>query len=423
MKNKLPFSSLIKARNVIAGALLAGMCSLNTQAANELPLPESDNVDQVFFVGNNWDGTVTVIRPEGDYGQIGVINMVPDRKERMRQIFFNPIKLIAFWYIRHTAGEGNDQLVDDMYSTPDGRSLVASRPSFADVVSIDIATGKLNWRTPVDGLRADHMAISPDGKTVAVSASTGNVVQILDIYTGEEVGKFETGDKPHENIYFDNGTKILNSSIGNVQTSLDAPWQDFTKGDRKITIADVTNNYEVVRTIDLRPALDAFGRKDLSDAVRPAVLSLDESTLYAQVSFFNGLVEYDMNTDEVTRVVQLPGSDTIPEDRRKWVNDSRHHGLSISADGTKLCVAGTMDDYVTIVDVESMESSQLIPSGKPYWATVTPDGDNCLVSESETDSVTVVNFASGERIATVPVGNHPQRVRLGYVPAGWDGVQ
>ncbi len=165
--------------------------------------------------------------------------------------------------------------------------------------------------------------------------------------------------------------------------------------------------------------LAAFGRKDLSNSVRPMVLSKDESKLYAQVSFFNGLVEYDLKTDKVTRIGQLPGSSTIPKDRSKWVNDSRHHGLSISADGEKLCVAGTMDDYATIVDRQSLKAGKLIPAGKPYWATRSPDGKSCVISESETDVVTVIDFATGEKVRSVPVGNHPQRVRLGYAPSDW----
>ena len=314
--------------------------------------PQPPNTQQVFFVGNNWDGTVTVIRPSQDFGKIGVVNMIPDRKQRLLEIHLNPIKLIAYTYIQQTAGEGNDQLVDDMYSTPDGQSIVASRPSFADVVSINIKTGKINWRTPVEGFRADHMAVSPDGQRVAVSASSGNVVHVLDIHTGKELGRFSTGDKPHENIYFAGGSKILNSAIGNVETSMDAQWQDFTKGKRLITIADA-NTYKVLKKIDFRPALDAFGRKDLSNSVRPMVLSKDESKLYAQVSFFNGLVEYDLKTDKVTRVAQLPGSSTIPKDRTKWVNDSRHHGLSISADGEKLCVEASIDENATFVASQS----------------------------------------------------------------------
>lgn len=410
-------------RNTLHKYLLPALCAVTalsastTQAAStEMPAPA--NSKQVFFVGNNWDGTVTVIRPSGDFGKIGVVNMIPDRKERLLEIHLNPIKLIAYTYIQQTAGEGNDQLVDDMYSTPDGQSIVASRPSFADVVSINIKTGKINWRTPVEGFRADHMAVSPDGQRVAVSASSGNVVHVLDIHTGKELGRFATGDKPHENIYFANGSKILNSAIGNVETSLDAQWQDFTKGKRYITIADA-NTYKVLKKIDLRPALDAFGRKDLSNSVRPMVFSKDESKLYAQVSFFNGLVEYDLNQDKITRIAQLPGSSTIPKDRTKWVNDSRHHGLSISADGEKLCVAGTMDDYATIVDRRTLQATQLIPAGKPYWATRSPDGRSCVISESETDVVTVIDFATGNKVLSVPVGNHPQRVRVGYVPADW----
>ncbi|NNG77702.1 YncE family protein [Acinetobacter sp. ANC 4277] len=402
-----------------SNALLAATAftSLAIHAATAT-MPVPPNSQQVFFVGNNWDGTVTVIRPSGDFGKIGVINMIPDRKERLKEIHLNPIKLIAYTYIQSTAGEGNDQLVDDMYSTPDGKSVVASRPSFADVVSINIATGKINWRTPVEGFRADHMAVSPDGQRLAVSASSGNVVHVLDINTGKELGRFATGDKPHENIFFDGGSKILNSAIGNVETSMDASWQDFTKGKRFITIADA-NTFKVLKKIDFRPALDAVGRKDLSNAVRPIVLSNDESKIYAQVSFFNGLIEYDLNQNKITRIGQLPGSSTIPSDRTKYVNDSRHHGLSISADGEKLCVAGTMDDYATIVDRSTLKAGKLIAAGKPYWATQSPDGKSCVISESETDVVTVIDFATGEKVLSVPVGNHPQRVRIGYVPAGW----
>lgn len=391
--------------------------SLNSHATTSV-MPAPANSQQVFFVGNNWDGTVTVIRPSGDFGKIGVINMIPDRKERLTEIHLNPIKLIAYTYIQSTAGEGHDQLVDDMYSTPDGKSVVASRPSFADVVSINIATGKINWRTPVEGFRADHMAVSPDSQRLAVSASSGNVVQVLDINTGKELGRFATGDKPHENIFFNGGTKILNSAIGNVETSMDAAWQDFTKGKRLLTIADA-NTFKVLKTIDFRPALDAVGRKDLSNSVRPIVLSNDESKIYAQVSFFNGLIEYDLNQNKVTRIGQLPGSSTIPSDRTKYVNDSRHHGLSISADGEKLCVAGTMDDYATIVDRSTLKAGKLIAAGKPYWATQSPDGKSCVISESATDVVTVIDFATGEKVLSVPVGNHPQRVRIGYAPAGW----
>lgn len=304
-----------------------------------------------------------------------------------------------------------------MYTTPDGTALVASRPSFADVVSIDLATGAIRWRFPVSGYRADHMAVSPDGTRVAVSASTSNTVHVLDIRTGAQLGSFGTGDKPHENI-FTRDNRLWNMSIGEVNTDLDAPWLDWTKGDRRITVADATT-YQVVKVIDMRDRLDAAGRRDLSDAVRPAVFTPDGSRLYFQVSFFNGLVEYDVAADRITRVATLPKNPATSEDRTTWVNDSRHHGLSVSPDGSRLCVAGTMDDYATVVDRATLMPGTLVPASKPYWATVSGDGRDCVISESGADQVTAINFATGQKVASVGVGDHPQRVRIGHLPAGW----
>ncbi|MER7005319.1 YncE family protein [Dactylosporangium sp. NPDC000555] len=371
-----------------------------------------------MFVGNNWDGTVDVIRSSGTYAKLGRINVVPDKSQRLLEIHLNPVRLAFFLGVRQGPGEGHDQLVDDMYTTPDGGALVASRPSFADVVSIDLRTGALRWRFPVSGYRADHMAVSPDGKQVAVSASTSNTVHVLDIDTGRQLGSFGAGDKPHENIYTDGGRYLWNMSIGEVNTALDDPWLDWTKGDRHITIAD-TRTFQVVRTVDMRARLDAFGRSDLSNAVRPAVFTPDERTLYFQVSFFNGFVEYDVASDRITRIRELPKNPATSPDRTTWVNDSRHHGLSMSPDGAKLCVAGTMDDYATVVDRATLQEGALVPASKPYWATVSGDGRDCVISESGADQVTAISFATGQKVTSVPVGDHPQRVRIGHVPVGW----
>ncbi|MEU4690911.1 YncE family protein [Actinoplanes sp. NPDC023714] len=371
---------------------------------------------EVLLVGNNWEGTADVINPSGDYAPIRRVNIVPDRAQRLAEIYLNPIRLVYYLGIQQGPGEGHDQLVDDLYATPDGTAIVASRPSFADVVSIDLATGAVRWRFPVSGYRADHMAVSPDGTTVAVSASTSNTVHVLDITTGRQLGSFATGDKPHENVYTDGGRYLWNMSIGNVETDLDAPIWDWTKGDRHITVVD-TATFQTVKTIDMRSRLNAFGRKDLSNAVRPAVFSPDFGTLYFQVSFFNGLIEYDVATDRITRVKTLPKNAGTSDDRTTFVNDSRHHGLSMSPDGGRLCVAGTMDDYATIVDRAALREGPLVTASKPYWATVSGDGRDCVISESGADQVTAISFATGRKVVSVPVGDHPQRVRIARIAA------
>ncbi|MFG3016437.1 YncE family protein [Streptomyces cinerochromogenes] len=402
----------------VAAALVLTVAAPATAASASAAAP--DGLREVLFVGNNWDGTADVIRSSGDFAKIGRIDVVPDKDARMAEINADPVKWIYFQAIRNSVGEGHDQFADDMYATPDGRSVVVSRPSFADVVSIDLATGKLNWRFPVAGYRADHMAVSPDGTRVAVSASTANTVHVLDIGTGKQLGSFKTGDKPHENIFTRDGKYIWNMSIGDVNTALDDPGWDWTKGDRRITVVDA-RTYQQVKVVDMRQRLDAYGLKDFSDAVRPAVFSPDESKLYFQVSFFNGFFEYDVAGDKITRVKTLPKNPATSEDRTTWVNDSRHHGISMNPEGTKLCVAGTMDDYATVVDRATLQEGPLVTASKPYWATVSGDGKECIVSESGADQVTAIDFATGRKVASVPVGDHPQRVRLGHVPADWTG--
>ncbi|MEU6282974.1 YncE family protein [Streptomyces sp. NPDC047028] len=404
----------------VAAALVLTVTGPATAASAATSGSADPALREVMFVGNNWDGTADVIKSTGDFAKIGRIDVIPDKDQRMAEINADPIKWIYFQAIRNSVGEGHDQFADDMYSTPDGRSVVVSRPSFADVVSIDLATGRINWRFPVAGYRADHMAVSPDGRRVAVSASTADVVQVLDIDTGKELGRFATGDKPHENIFTKDGKYIWDMSIGEVNTSLDSPGWDWTKGDRHITVVDATT-YKQVKVIDMRQRLDAFGLKDFSDALRPAVFSPDESKFYFQVSFFNGFFEYDVATDKITRMKTLPKNPATSDDRTTMVNDSRHHGLSMNPSGTKLCVAGTMDDYATVVDRATLQEGPLVAASKPYWATVSGDGKDCIISESGADQVTAIDFATGEKVTSVAVGDHPQRVRLGHVQADWHG--
>jgi WD40 repeat protein len=412
-RKALAGSALTRSRltHAVAAAAVLAAC-LTAPAASAATLRE------VMFVGNNWDGTADVVKSTGDFAKIGRLNVIPDKTQRLTEIYLNPIKLAFFLGIRSGPGEGHDQFVDDMYSTPDGSAMVVSRPSFADVVSLDLATGNIKWRFAVSGFRSDHMSVSPDGTKLAVSASTSNTVHVLDINTGTQLGSFKTGAKPHENVFANGGRYIWNMSIGEVNNDYDAPNQDWLKGDRHITVVDAAT-YQVVRTIDMRSRLDAFGRNDLSNSVRPAVFSPDFSKLYFQVSYFNGFLEYDVATDKITQVKTLPKNPNTSDDRKTFVNDSRHHGLSMSPDGSKLCVAGTMDDYATVVDRATLQQGPLVAASKPYWATVSGDGRACVISESGSDQITAIDFSTGQKLVSVPVGDHPQRVRVAHVSADW----
>ena len=404
-----------------AAVMVVAVLGLAAFWASSASAATGTGLRDVIFVGNNWDGTADVIDPHQNYRRVTRINIVPDLQERLLEIYTNPVRLGYFLAIRELVGEGHDQYVDDMYSTPDGRLLIVSRPSLADVVAINLNTRQIAWRFQVDGQRSDHMAMSPDGKRVAVSASTGKVVHILDTATGHEVGRFPSGDSPHENNYSADGNLIYHASIGRVYTPTDQPEFDTTKGDARFQIVDTSTN-QIVERIDMGQKLEEAGYPNMSSAVRPMALSPDESVVYFQVSFFHGFVEYNFNQDRVTRVAHLPNE--VPEmPREQYLLDSAHHGIAMNSAGTKLCVAGTMSDYAAMVSRKTFAYKLLHLGEKPYWSTTSRDGRNCYVSWSGSDRISVISYDKQKEIARVPVGDHPQRIRTGNVRTDWLAAQ
>jgi hypothetical protein len=171
--------------------------------------------------------------------------------------------------------------------------------------------------------------------------------------------------------------------------------------------------------------------------VRPMAISPNGRYLYFQVSFFHGYVVFDTRAGDlngttdytiggvpepghgaVVDLVRLDKRTTAPRDL--YVNDSAHHGLSIDEDGDTLCVAGTMDDYAALVDIRSEDVTYFDEQttghyyGKPYWTTEGM-GDTCWISLSDADALAVLDVETGKELAYLRVGNHPQRVRHGYV--------
>jgi DNA-binding beta-propeller fold protein YncE len=389
-------------------------------AAQEGP-PQRPDTRQVMFVGNNWEGTADIVDARS-FERLARINTIPDKEERLAEIQRDPERLAFFLAIRQFVGEGNDQYTDDMFTSHDGRFVYVSRPSFADVVGISLDTGRIVWRFPMEGQRSDHMAISPDGQSLLVSDSTANKVHRLDTRTGRKTGEFPSGDSPHENNYSKDGSLIFHASIGRVYTptdqSLTPPLElirDTTKGERYFQVVDA-NTMQVLERVDMGQKLEEAGYPEMDSAVRPMALSPDEKTLYAQISFHHGFIEYDLDSDRVTRVANLPLSEEARNTPREdYLLDSAHHGLAMNPEGTKLCAAGTMSDYAAIVRRDSFAHT-IIPIGKkPYWSTNGLGGTHCWLSVSGDDKVVIIDYASERQVAQVPVGDHPQRVRLGAV--------
>ena len=425
----------------------------------------------VMVVGNNWGGTATIVDAR-TREVLTTINIIPDKDEELQHVMTpsasHPAGAAFYFAIQQGVGEGHDQYVDDAFTTRNGRYLAVSRPSLRDVVWIDIAKAaaageagdpdSIVAEAEMDGYRTDHMAVSPDRRRLLVSDSTERQVLVFsmvnetlqsgrDVTMGQRLRSFESGDTPHENNYSDNGNRIFHASIGRVYTPGDDgdfdPPGDTTKGDRWVQVVR-SGSYKVRRRWDMGQELAEAGYPRMSSAVRPVAFTPNYGIMYAQVSFFHGIVEFNLakrdktgggdyevggipepRSGVVTRKIDLPIAKKVRDmPREQYVLDSAHHGLAMNEHGSKLCVSGTMSDYAAIVDRKTFTptifkgAARYIEGerySKPYWAVEGP-GNTCWMSMSGSDLVTVISFAKEKVIDEVPVGFHPQRVRQGRIP-------
>jgi hypothetical protein len=436
---------------LVAGAALAAGAPAGDEPATAAPEP---GLRDVMWVGNNWAGTATIVDERTLEVLRTGVDLVPDRQQELDDIYLAPDRLAFYLAIQQGPGEGHDQYVDDMFTTPDGRHLAVSRPSFGDVVWVDIARATTGQPAPIvreqqmDGYRTDHMGVSPDGRRLLVSDSTERQVieySMVDevrpdgtqVRMGDRLRTFESGETPHESNYTADGDRIFHASIGKVYTPGDDPLMDPAKGDRWFQVVDDAS-FTVAQRWDMGKELAEAGYPDMSPAVRPMAVAPGERHVYLQVSWFHGIVEFDTRAPDlngrvdytagsvaeprvgaVNRVIPLPNR--VPDlPRELYVNDSAHHGLAIDEDGRTLCAAGTMDDYVALVDRTTTDRQIFDRQStghdylKPYWSTEGL-GNTCWISLSGSDAVAVLDFETGEELAWLPVGDHPQRVRHGGV--------
>ena len=356
----------------------------------------ADSLHNVVLVGNSVSGTVSFLDGQ-TFSNLGSLNVIPDLQQRLDQMTID--EKIGYALVKQQ--EGGDRFVDDMAVSPDGQTLYVSRGNLADLVAFNLVTHQMLWRFKVAGIHADHMALSPDGTQLVISATTAQEAQVVNPQTGTLIGSFPTGTYPHQNDYSADGQHIYNSSIG-VTTLPQA--LEALKGPRLLTVVDA-KTLKVIRTYSF------------DHGIRPSVITPDEKTMYAELSYLNGFIEFDLTTGKITRTVNMPFSaaaQSLSPD--SYPLNSAHHGLAMSGDGSKLCDVGTIDNYVAIISRPGLTTDKIINVGNmPYWATTSHDGNYCLVSNSKDNDVSVISYSTAQEITRVPVGSFPQRERLAVV--------
>jgi DNA-binding beta-propeller fold protein YncE len=348
----------------------------------------------VVLVGNLRDGTVTVI-DEHALKVLGKINVIPDGDTPQ-----DPAQAAVYPVLVQSKGVN---YVQGLALSPDGRTLYVSRGYLGDVAAFDVATRRLKWRLQVSGLRADHVALSPDGRRLFVSALTANEVQVIDTGTHTFIGSFATGDWAHVLEFTPGNRLIVNGSLGNQLLPGGAPTNDW------LTFAD-PNTLEVKRVLK-------FGA-----GVRPFVFSPDGRLAYVQFSFLNGFDVVDALTGQILHTVSLAvRGPAVGESPSQYPNQAAHHGIALSGDHRTICDAGTVSNYVALVDRSSLRALGIIPVGdQPADAETSTDGKLCLVTSRGAgaggDTLSVISYGLRKEVKQLPMGHGPQELIVGQVP-------
>jgi len=327
---------------------------------------------EAIFVGNNKGGTVSIIDAKS-LTVIETLDVIPDKKAQAK-IVQTPINQ----QINQLLGP---KYVDDLDVLPDGQTLIVSRPYFADIAAFDLNSKALLWTLPLDK-RPDHQVLTKDGKYLFVSLLANNEGMKIDLEKQEIIGTYPTGEQPHSIVLNADESLLYNGSL---------------EGNNMVVIN--TQTLEVVEDLPF------------PEGVRPFKLLANGNAL-AQISFFHGLVEYDLEKQEVVRKVELPVPDFVKEiPLEKYPFFAAHHGIGISPNQQFASVAGTVSNYVGFLSFPDLKLIKTLDTGiEPSWITNSFDEDVFFVSARKSNTVYAYSYSRQAFIKKIEVGYYPQRM-------------
>jgi YVTN family beta-propeller protein len=383
----------------VKGCLLgciALACALPVSAhASEVPGPA--NGREVVVVANAEGGSVSIVDAR-TFRLLREIYVLPDGPDANLGED-DPMQALIRQRVVEAAGGTN--YAQDQDISPDGRTLYVSRGHRGDVAAFDIASGEMLWKVSIPGFRSDHMTISEDGRRLYVSALTENVVVVVDTESHEIVDSAGAGQWPHDNHLSGDGLRLYNGSIGTIiapeesrQATPPPPYQ--------LTVLNAAD-------------LSLLRSYEFERGVRPIVITEDERRMYAQLSEFHGIIEFDLVEGRILRELELPVDSGVTE--ADYDFEAPHHGLAISPDEEVLCAAGRASDYVALVSTATFRPLAIIEGDDaPGWAATGPDGRHCFVANTRADTLSVISYAQRREVARIEAGDGPKQIEAARIP-------
>ena len=244
-----------------------------------------------------------------------------------------------------------------------------------ELICIDLATDKIDWRRHYDGGYADSQAITPDGKTLYVPMRDSDSWWVIDAAKGDVKAKIKTehgqnyidhpigGVGPHNTWMNPAGSRVYMSA-------LTVPW---------IFIADTKTNQVIGKA-------GPFGK-----GIRPFVVSDDEKYVYANVDWLLGFEVAEGKTAKGYggRVLHRVEWRT-PKSRLGQMNaptkkphSTMSHGINLRPDQKEIWFVDGVYGYVYAFDVSQMPPKHVADmpifknpadTPKPGWISFSLDG-------------------------------------------------
>jgi len=143
-------------------------------------------------------------------------------------------------------------------------------------------------------------------------------------------------------------------------------------------------------------------------------VTLDEKTLFCQLSDLHGFVVADVPGRKVIAKVELP---PLPPDVTFPVPNTPSHGLALTPAEKELWATSCGTGTVYVYDTAGKKVVGQVRTGNgPAWLTFSPDGKYCCVSNVLSDDVSVIDAAKRQEVARIKVGKMPKRLVVASVP-------
>lgn len=261
-------------------------------------------------------------------------------------------------------------------------TLLVGNKSEDSLSFIDLASGKEIARRDT-GHQPHEIAMSPDGQLAAIVSYGGETIDIFDIAARERIETISLApsQRPHGITWLDDGRIITT-----------------TEGSDNITIVSPPDGEARQRAI----SVIATGQK----RSHMLVVTPDKSRAFVSNMQSGTVSVLDLAAAE--KIADLPAG-TEPE------------GLAITPDGASVWVADRLGDILRVFDARTLEQLATIETGKfPIRVAISPDGKTAITSNLRDGALGLYDVETRKATGTINISGtaDSQQVTILFSPDG-----